>query len=170
MNIVQTLLEKVSWKQLIGTLVVSIPTCIAGTATYYSSIYESRLERYENTVSDEFIKLRDEKLAFTNSMSNFTRALATEGVVDDEVRSEIDRSIISLHQRIDFFSAGLPSNDKDVLRKFQITLGDVKSSILTVSVKDDLNSLTGALVNMERAYQKVTPIIVGEAGRPGDIL
>lgn len=162
--------KSLHWKEIVPSVITAGVAVAFSVSSYLGDIHKTQLTRYQNTISQEYKELRDERLIFTNAMSKFTSDLATGVTPDKKTLDKIDSSIIELHIRVDFFATGLPEEKKSILRALQKTLGEVKHNVIIAKKKDDLNQLTGALKRMQDAYWLAAPVIVGEAGKPEQIL
>ncbi|UDU18799.1 hypothetical protein [Sinorhizobium meliloti] len=143
----------------------------AGTAgTYYFGLQQSRVDRFADSLMEEYKAVAESKRELYVAIDQFTFALAKGKEPEPAVVTELNQRLLDLHQRIDVFSLGLTDEDKEKVADVKAALANMKIEAAQAKSKADLPYFTGRLAQFENAYQAARPIVERKIGTPNELL
>lgn len=151
---------------IITTVIVAgLP--IGGTA--YLAGQQSAADRLGTLQVEEYSKLVDEQQSFDQLLEPFTRELALAGIVDKAKMAEMTASLVRQHQDVAAFRSNLDASAAPALSELQSSLNDVKTQLQLVENVQDMDQFGMALVEMQRSWKEVRPIIDAAVGKVTDV-
>ncbi len=152
-------------KHTILALISATSLGAGGATTAWWSIYEARVNRIEEMKVAEFNELVNETKKFREGLNQFTEELALNGVVNAKQRSELSGNLVRLYSGLSAFSVNVPLEKEEPIRNLQRSINEVKKRIQLTKVKQDLDPLGVALVQMFQAFEHAQPVIEEAVGK-----
>ncbi|WVT72580.1 hypothetical protein QM996_13815 [Sinorhizobium chiapasense] len=147
-----------------------IGTAAGGVGTYYFGLQQSRVDRFADSLMEEYKAVAESKRELYIAIDKFTFALAKGKKPDSDVVTELNQKLLDLHQRIDVFSLGLNDDDRQKVADVKAALANMKIEAAQARSKRDLEYFTGRLAQFESAYQAARPIVERKIGTPNALL
>ncbi|WP_026613062.1 hypothetical protein [Ensifer aridi] len=147
-----------------------VGTGIGTAGTYYFGLQQSRVDRFADSLMEEYKAVANSKRELYIAIDKFTFALSKGKKPDSAVVTELNQKLLDLHQRIDVFTLGLDEDDRQKVADVKTALANMKIEAAQAKSKADLPYFTGRLAQFETAYQAARPIVERKIGTPNELL
>ncbi|MDW5315517.1 hypothetical protein [Rhizobium sp. PL01] len=152
-------------QHIFGAILAAVSIGATGGAGVFWSIYEAQINRVEEMKVAEFNELMTENKKFLEMLNSFTEEISVSGVIDPQKKKDISSSLARLYTNVGAFTVNLPVEKEMPVRNLQSSINEVKKHIQLMHKKQDLDTLSVALVDMFRNLKLAQPIIEAAVGK-----